>query len=375
MKRFGLPTQSPVVAVVGAGVAGASCARALRNGGCTVRVFDKSFGPGGRLATRRALWVDARGHGRSTRLDHGAPGFDALSVAFRQFTAGALRAGWLAEWPAVFDPRGLGRDGAGPTLLPVPDMPALCRHLLQGIDTVWACPVQALQPGQSTGSVGSGWSLHGAEGLLSEGFDAVVLAMPPAQVGRLLVTHQPAWSRHAALALMQPCWTVMGVSATPDVALNWDVSRPPCGPLCTVQRNEARPCRERLDGEVHWVLHARAAWSRQHLEQSADWAQAQLQAALAEWLGAPLQWHHASAHRWRYAMPQTGSSSPVGRCWWDASLGLGVCGDFLGGGGGGGSGGGGGVEAAWSSAQALAGQILATAPAGRVAWPISSVEA
>ncbi len=36
-------------------------------------------------------------------------------------------------------------------------------------------------------------------------------------------------------------------------------------------------------------------------------------------------------HRWRYAMPA--AEAPDNRlCWWDLSLGLGVCGDYLGGG-------------------------------------------
>ena len=370
MKFFEPSAQMPVVAVVGAGIAGASCARALVDAGCAVHVYDKSRGPGGRLATRRVLWVDSEAQGRSTRFDHGAPGFDACTPAFRRFTAGAVSAGWLSAWSPVYDPRGLGRDGAGTTLLPVPDMPTLCRNLLHGIDVAWASPVQALQPGRPAGS---GWALHGAEGLLGEGFDAVVLAMPPAQAGQLLATHQPAWSRHAALALMQPCWTLMGVSAKPNAALDWDVSRPPRGLLCAAHRNESRPGRERPDGEVHWVLHARPAWSRLHLEKDADWVRAQLQGALADWLGVSLQWHHAITHRWRYAMPQPGSANPVGQCWWDAELKLGVCGDYLGGGGGGGVGGG--VEAAWLSAQALADQMLATAAARRVAEPVRHVAA
>ena len=365
INRSAASVQSPVVAVVGAGVAGSRCARVLHGAGCTVHVFDKSRGPGGRMATRRALWVDGQGQGRSTRFDHGAPGFDARSAAFRQFTGDALRAGWLAEWSPMFDPRGRGADGTGTVLLPVPDMPTLCRQALQGIDTVWACTVQALNPARLPQP---SWALHGEDGLLGEGFDAVVLAMPPAQAGQLLATHQPAWSRQAALALMQPCWTLMGVTAMPATPIAWDVSRPPSGPLCSAQRNESRPGRERLDAEVHWVLHARAAWSRLHLEKSADWVQAQLQAALADWLGTPLQWHYAATHRWRYAMPQPTSGYAAGQCWWDAALGIGVCGDFLGGSSSG-------VEAAWLSAQTLAQQMLASQAAGRAASPGRLVEA
>lgn len=43
-------------------------------------------------------------------------------------------------------------------------------------------------------------------------------------------------------------------------------------------------------------------------------------------------------------MPQASGAEPVRQCWWDATRGLGVCGDFLGGNG---------VEGAWQSAQAL----------------------
>lgn len=142
------------------------------------------------------------------------------------------------------------------------------------------------------------------------------------------------------------------------------------GALDCILRNDTRPGREHVPGQVHWAAHARAGWSRRHLEQPAPWVQAQLQAALAEVLGRPVDWLHGSVHRWRYAMPQAQRSAPGEAVWWDASQGLGVCGDALGGGG---------VEGAWSSAQALAeamlqsvsqvpgvcAEITAPSPAGR----------
>ena len=353
------------VAVIGAGVAGATCAQALHEAGHAVRVFDKARGAGGRLATRRALWVDAFGQGCTTRFDHGAPGFDARSPAFRRFTEQALLAGWLAAWSPMADRRGLALDGHGPLLLPVPDMSTLCRQLLQGVDTAWAAPVSALHNGPG------GWQLQGPDALLGAGFDAVVLALPPAQAGALLAEHKRSWARHAALSLMQPCWTLMGVATAPAAALDWDIARLPTGPLSWVQRNDTRPGRERRVGEAHWVLHARSAWSRLHLEHPADWVQAQLQAALADWLGEPVHWHHAVTHRWRYAMPQACAAAPSGHSWWDPSLGLGVCGDFLGGNG---------VEGAWLSARALAARIagapdVAAVPVASAARSTASVGA
>ncbi|MEO0815401.1 MAG: FAD-dependent oxidoreductase, partial [Myxococcota bacterium] len=44
----------PRVAIVGAGMAGMSCARTLADHGVPVTVFDKGRGPGGRMSTRRA---------------------------------------------------------------------------------------------------------------------------------------------------------------------------------------------------------------------------------------------------------------------------------------------------------------------------------
>ncbi len=333
------------VAVIGAGMAGATCAHALSALGHSVQVFDKANGPGGRLATRRVEWVDGEGRQRITRFDHGAPGFTACSARFRGFVNAGVQAGWLTAWAPSLAQHGLPFDAAGPQYLALPDMPAICRHLLNGTAASWAHSVEALRRGSD------GWRLECRGGMLGSSFDAVVLAMPPAQAAHLLAAHHHDWARRAALATMQPCWTLMGVSQNTGPAIGWDVARPATGRLVWVARNEARPGRGMPHGEVHWVAHARAGWSRQHIGQPPAWVQLQLQAALAEWLGEPVRWQHALVHRWRYAVPHTMSAASAGECWWDPRLRLGVCGDFLGGVG---------VEGAWLSAQALAEAMLAS---------------
>ncbi len=336
------------VAVIGAGMAGASCAQALTRAGHAVHVFDKSRGPGGRLATRRAAWVDRQGQARETRLDHGAVAITARSAAFQTFVDGALQARWLAEWaPRLAEPSLL--QAAGDRLyLPLPDLPALCRHLLDGTPASWSSAVDSLHPSPLGWQVEAGGQRHGTL------FDAVLLALPPAQAAPLLAPHQSAWARRAAAVDMQPCWTLMGIAdtAAADAAPPWDLARPASGPLACILRSDARPGRERMPGQAHWVAHARADWSREHLEQPAAWVQAQLQAALADRLGLAADWLHCTVHRWRYAMPQAQPGAAAGSCWWDAAQGLGVCGDFLG------SGESGGVEGAWLSAQALSAALL-----------------
>ena len=74
-----------------------------------------------------------------------------------------------------------------------------------------------------------------------------------------------------------------------------------------------------------------------------------MQAALADYLGRPIDWHHCAVHRWRYALPQAQKFATAESFWWDASQGVGVCGDFLGGSG---------AEGAWLSAQWLSAAML-----------------
>ena len=220
--------------------------------------------------------------------------------------------------------------------VPLPDMPSLCRRQLVGAAATWSFVVDGLHKGAL------GWQLQAGSQRHPKPFDAVVLALPPAQAAALLCLHRRDWARHAALAPMQPCWTLMGIADTSkdalEQALGWDLARPPTGPLDWVLRSDSRPGRARVSGQAHWVVHARLGWSRRHLEQPAAWVQQQMQAALVDTLGRPVDWQHCAVHRWRYALPQAPKIAAAESFWWDAAQGLGVCGDFLGGSG---------VEGAW----------------------------
>lgn len=338
------------IAVVGTGIAGSSCARRLAQAGHDVHVFDKSRGVGGRLSTRRETWQDQDGVERAAPFDHGAPGFTAQSDAFRRFTAQAVHDCWLARWTPIVAPGSVDHGAPASLWVPVPDMPSLCRHLLERLPVALSRPVGALH------REAGGWRLASTEGeTIGAGFDQVVLAMPPAQAAVLLEPHQPAWADQARRVPMQPCWTLMGVARMSDGPPCWEAARPPDGPLAWIARNETRPWRERPAQDVYWVAQASVEWSSEHLEATAERVQRTLQQALAHWLGSPPRWRHARVHRWRYATPIPSGRPCAGRGWWDPGMGLGCCGDFLGGGG---------VEGAWLSAQALADLIDTAVPAG-----------
>ena len=101
-------TSSPDATILGAGIAGLSCARRLEALGLTVQVVDKSRGVGGRMATRRI--------GDAT-FDHGAQFFTVRSDAFRDVVDQATAAGSVKVWCNGFDepadgyPRFCGTQG------------------------------------------------------------------------------------------------------------------------------------------------------------------------------------------------------------------------------------------------------------------------
>ncbi|UXH77405.1 NAD(P)/FAD-dependent oxidoreductase [Roseateles amylovorans] len=347
-----LKDKSASVAVVGAGVAGASCAQALMRAGQAVQVFDKARGAGGRLATRRLEWPLTDGDVGRARLDHGAVGFTARSEAFRTFVSQAQAAGCVAEWTPQLASDSLPLEDGASLFLPTPDMPAWSKHLLAGAGTHWSFAVDRLERDGPT------WRLCAGDVTHPAAFDAVVLAVPAAQAAPLLNRHHEDWARFASLIPMQPCWTLMGVAhedaAASSAVRPWALARPELGPLAWVIRNDRRPGRVAVDGQAHWVAHARPGWSRLHLERDAEWVQQQLSTALEAYLGESVRWAHAVVHRWRYALPPaTGhGAGPSAQHWWDDRLGLGVCGDLFGSTG---------VEGAVLSAQSLAKAMSDTA--------------
>jgi len=340
------------VAVIGAGMAGISCARRLTDAGCQVHLFDKSRGVGGRMATRRLQWTDRDHQPQQASFDHGTPGFSARSPAFAQFVEQPGLG--LMRWQPTLAPGSFQALGGLDLWVATPDMPALCRQLLGEIPITLSCAVDALVQEVAAAPAGTTWRLQRQGQCVGEGFTRVVLALPPAQAAVLLQPHRPDWAVQARRVPMLPCWTLMGVAELQPEAPSWQIAWPQRGPLASIIRNESKPGRQFMPGFVHWVLHATAAWSQTHLEDASEQVLPQLQAALVDWLGHPVSWRQTQVQRWRYASAPREPASSAERCWWDAgagsSSGLGVCGDWLGGAG---------VEGAWTSGQALAAAVLA----------------
>lgn len=325
------------IAVIGAGLAGLSCARALQAAGHEVIVFEKSRAAAGRMSTKRG----ESNTGEAWQCDTGAQYFTARDPAFQAEVQRWQAAGAAAEWHpeiAVFGdiPAQTMAHPARPEKRYVgsPRMTAPARYLAETLTLQTQTTIQALRRDGST------WALRSAEhDWLSERFDAVVVATPAPQAVPLLQPVQAALAEMAASVRMRGSWALMLRYDIP-LQLGFEAAFVNHGPLRWVAQNSHKPGRS---GQHCWLLHASAAWSDAHIEASADTVAEALLAAFAELGGTtPDAW---SAHRWRYA----DSEQPLQLgAVWQAADGLGLCGDWLNGGK---------VEGAWLSGQSLAHQL------------------
>lgn len=304
------------IAIVGAGIAGLSCAARLNEAGFETALFDKGRRPGGRLSTLR---IDdmAWDFGAQYLRDHGGA-FSAQVAAWRD-------AGVLTDWPA-------GPAGA---LVGVPGMGALveaecARHAVR-----FEALVQRIER-----VAGGEWYLRGAN--LDEGpFDAVVLAIPAEQAAPLLSLHDLSMAREAAAAPSLPCWTVM--TAFPAPLPCPSVIRD-AGAISWAARDNSKPGRSAAEC---WVIQASADWSRRHLEETAEQVAARLLALFGDAIGfPPPEPRFLKAHRWRFAM----SYGQRPQLPWNADLRLGACGDWCTAPR---------IEGAWRSGHELANRIVA----------------
>lgn len=320
------------VCMVGAGIAGLACARQLAAQGQPILVLDKGRRPGGRASTR--------GNG-NLAYDHGAQYLTARDPRFLHEVESWRRAGIAAKWEGRV---GILRAGsvaasAGGTRRYVgrPSMGAIARHLARGLDVRCGTRVVSIE-----GARGA-WTVATESGARLGPFARVIVSAPPPQSADLLASAAPDLAAKLRAVRVRPCWTVMAEFAEP-LPLALDGAFVHDSPLAWIAREASKP--DRAAGE-RWVLHASPDWSEAHLELDAEVAARELLRALAEALAAQLPaTKHAVAHRWRFATPDPALAEPY---LVDAELGLGVCGDALGGPR---------VEGAWLSGTALAGALV-----------------
>jgi predicted NAD/FAD-dependent oxidoreductase len=232
------------IAVIGAGIAGLTCAKQLQQAGDRVVILEKSRGVGGRIATRRL---------HETLADHGTCYLTPKGEAFRALLAPMLAAGIVQVWTeTVHELNSGGTLSESPERYPryvapagmtaiakalAADLDIRFSHLVQSLTLVsnahWQLTIQRTNPDQTKAT----------ETLTAR---AIVLAIPAPQAAVLLQTLPSDVLPESFIQQVQgvaffPCLSVMA-GYTPDRQQDWDTQYPDVRSLTFVK-----------DGNLAWL--------------------------------------------------------------------------------------------------------------------------
>lgn len=294
-------------AVIGAGLSGLACARALTTTGRSPVVYEHSRGVGGRCATRRV---------QGQPVDHGAAFLHGSDAGFLAEVRGVPGVTVLDGWPRAI-------EGDGPPCLPKAFLPqeqrlayaegltAFPKHVAQGLDVRLQSPVEALSPAR-------GGVIIRTQGGATAFAESVVLAVPPPAALKLLAPLAGEQREEAAIAALlgmigsQACLTVLAGYEPGAPRPSWDVRYPDDSTIVQmISHDSSKRAAPRF---VVLVIQARPCWSRVHIESAdASWSAGLIDEAarlVGAWAGRPA-W--VEAHRWRFARTDRGSelSRPV----------------------------------------------------------------
>jgi predicted NAD/FAD-dependent oxidoreductase len=277
------PDVTNKVAVIGAGIAGLSCARVLRRSGCYVEVFEQDRIIGGRIATTRL--------GLSP-FDHGAQYVTGRSQSFRTYLDELVGSGYAARWaPTAAD--GTAASQLMPWFVGTPGMSSIVRPLAEGVRLHTERRVHTLQ------RASEGWYLWFEDETRAGPFSAVAIATP-APEARLLVGRLDELARPLDRVRTSPCWAVL-VRLDDRVFPVQDVFSDMSEVVRWVARNNAKPGRS-LRGD-HIVIHASPRWTRETEDVEADVVASELWNEVCNILSLPpTRPAQISAHLWRYGL-------------------------------------------------------------------------
>ncbi len=299
-----MDNQHSDILIIGAGMAGLSCAVRLTASGRDVRVLDKGRGPGGRMAARRAEI-----HGESVSFDHGAQFFTARDAGFQAAVAAWEAEGAAARWPAAGEEAWVGAPG----------MNGPIRTMASGLNVHWG--TRALSLTRSEGM----WHIDAGEDRFTA--HTVLIAVPAEQAGELLANVAPNLAAIPMNIVSEPCWAVMVGFAAP-LPIAQDAVSDPDARIAWAARNSAKPERK---GNECWVLHASPARSRAIIDLPKEEAGAALLEDFFEQTGvSAIAPNHIAAHRWLYAKPETSTAKPSDTAaQFDPNARIGIAGDYL----------------------------------------------
>jgi predicted NAD/FAD-dependent oxidoreductase len=239
----------PTVAVIGAGLAGLTCASALKGLVSQVKLFEKSAFAGGRVSRLRTGEYE---------FNHGAQYFTVSNPLFWNIVSAWQNEGLVRPWKGWIAELHKGQinnsDVVTQRFVGEPRMQTIVEHLSTNCDLVTSTDISEIEAQED-----GGWCLFNERGDYLGAFDIVIIATAAHQVASLCRSI-PEISERADNVSMTVCWSGMFAFET-RIDLPFDAAHVLDSPLSWISRQQGND--ERNDADC-WLFHASPEWSQQY---------------------------------------------------------------------------------------------------------------
>lgn len=302
---------SPRIAIIGSGLAGLTCATALK-GFADVQLFEKSVFVGGRLS---------RFQFGEYRFNHGEQYFTVSNPLFLNIVKAWLSAGIVRPWDGWIVELDKGQmlnlDDDTQRYMGYPHMQAVTDNLAHNCNVKLSTSIVEIEKNE-TGQ----WRLFDDRGGYQGLYDIVIIATAAHQVANIAgVTKSIA--RESKKIDMTICWSAMFAF---DKALHipFDAAFVLDSPISWVSRFQGVD--EEANKEDCWVMHASPEWSLQYAASFRGRVMHALLDAFFEACGIDsIKPVSSSVHCWKHALPINTMEQD---CLFDKEASIGACGDW-----------------------------------------------
>ncbi|PZO43310.1 MAG: amine oxidase [Pseudanabaena frigida] len=287
------------VIVIGAGMAGLTCAQQLKQAGIDVTIVEKSAGVGGRMATRRL---------QGTWVDHGAQLLSVKSDGFGRFIRKLQEKGIVHEWTRnVYQLSASGllppeADARHPRYCCSLGMTAIAKYLANEIPIINNTRIIGVSHNDTK------WQLVNDRQEVLE-TSAIISTIPAPQFLPLfeeVLTLAPSFLQAVQSVKFAPSVTIMaGYNTSHSVPLEWQAIKCVNDPILDWISYDSSKHPDKATQPV-FVYQSSAEFAKQSMEEP-DLEIAgkpllnQVGRLLAKWLSSPEWWQ---VHRWRYALAE-----------------------------------------------------------------------
>ena len=284
--------KTPRVAIIGAGLTGLRAARRLTEAGIETRLFDKSRGVGGRVATRRL-----ERNGLNLCFDHGTPFLTSPQLQAISKPMNSL------PNPLPLDVAAHSELGSESLICMADGMNQIGKWLASGLEIHLNRPVTEIVPSGSTRQ----WQILTGDDVVPDDFDLIITTTPPHQAAEILRSSDSTVVTALNAIEPQGCWSLMLVTE-PPLPLGLGLVSLPESQIIerVINENAKGRSSERLG---LCTVHAKRSWSQRHMQSPKVDVQAAMIEALQSLGLNSGNIVHAQLHRWLYA----GVAQPLGQ--------------------------------------------------------------